>query len=204
MRPWRMGRGQDRRPLVSGLSPPLPIPETFEVLETLAAGTEIELVRVRFDPASGRIDARPSTGLCSKSAGAVGRRMGFSPTSIPSPCSEDVVRADRSAGLGSVCGSVAVIDPLLLAAAGLKPPSEIRGDGGRHHRRPRRTIWRWAPNFGGPGLGLFGVRFYREKGPGGRPLPRPDAPSAKAKDISGGDLPGSGSCIHPLSSTSAG
>src|SRR5690606_1154026 len=58
----------------------------------------------------------------------------------------------------------AIIDPFLLATGGLKAPSEFGSDAqgcdmivgeGQH-----LAI---APNFGGPGLGLFGIRFNNEK-----------------------------------------
>ena len=58
--------------------------------------------------------------------------------------------------------SIAVIDPIHLATGGLVPPCEFGGTGadmivgeGQHLAL--------APNFGGPGLGIFGIRFNQEQ-----------------------------------------
>lgn len=57
--------------------------------------------------------------------------------------------------------AIAVIDPMLLGEGGLKPPSDFGKKGadifvgeGQHLALP--------PNFGGPGLGLFGIRFNEQ------------------------------------------
>ncbi|MGB0289833.1 MAG: glycine dehydrogenase, partial [Opitutales bacterium] len=78
--------------------------------------------------------------------------------------------ADLAAQLG--VKSVAVIDPLHLSAGGLKAPAHFGGDatgvdiivGEAHHLA-------LAPNYGGPGLGLFGVRFSEKDRSGVRAAP---------------------------------
>src|SRR5690606_30889476 len=60
--------------------------------------------------------------------------------------------------------SIAVIDPWLLATGGLKAPCDFGSDGkgcdmivgeGQH-----LAI---GPNFGGPGLGVFGIRYNENR-----------------------------------------
>ena len=96
---------------------------------------------------------------------------------------EDVnALTDFAAELG--VKSVAVIDPLLLAEGGLQAPSEFGAKGAdiivgeAHHLA-------LAPNFGGPGLGLFGVRFSSKDRNGVRAAPGRFI--GKAKDSSGRD-----------------
>jgi len=172
----RMGRGK-----TAALVPDSLYPGDLEVLETLAAGTEIELVRVPVDPASGRIDRAALDRLCSESAERLAALV--FPQVNTFGLLEDVDGlTDLAAGLG--LRSVAVIDPLLLAAGGLKPPSEFGATGAdiivgeAHHLA-------LAPNFGGPGLGLFGVRFTEKDRAGVRAAPGRFI--GKAKDISGRD-----------------
>ncbi len=77
---------------------------------------------------------------------------------------------------------VAVVDPMLLGDGGLKPPSEFGKKGadivvgeGQHLCSP--------PNFGGPGLGLFAVRFNESNKTDIRQSPGRFV--GMAKDISG-------------------
>ena len=58
------------------------------------------------------------------------------------------------------CGvqSIAVIDPLLLAEGGLKAPIDF-GDKGANIIVGEAQHLAFDPNFGGPGLGLFGGRL---------------------------------------------
>ncbi|MDA0344209.1 MAG: aminomethyl-transferring glycine dehydrogenase subunit GcvPB, partial [Verrucomicrobia bacterium] len=54
--------------------------------------------------------------------------------------------------------SIAVIDPMLLATGGLKPPSNF-GSGGVDFIAGEAQHLAIPPSFGGPGLGLFGSRY---------------------------------------------
>ena len=80
--------------------------------------------------------------------------------------------------------SVAIFDPMLLATGGLKPPASFGSEGqgvdvivgeGQH-----LAI---GPNFGGPGLGIFGIRYNSKKKNGIRSTPGRYV--GKAKDIEG-------------------
>ncbi|MBP9674257.1 MAG: aminomethyl-transferring glycine dehydrogenase subunit GcvPB [Bacteriovoracaceae bacterium] len=57
--------------------------------------------------------------------------------------------------------SIAVIDPMLLATGGLKAPADY-GTNGAHMIVGEGQHLAIGPNFGGPGLGIFGIR-YNEK-----------------------------------------
>ncbi len=129
-------------------------PGYLETLETLARGTPMRIVKVPSDPASGTTPAPSVAAMLSENPDAacvifpqVGAWGGLEDA-------DAICDACRSAG----AKSVAVIDPALLAYGALKPPSELGKFGadiavgeGRHLASP--------PNFGGPGLGIFAVRF---------------------------------------------
>ena len=148
------------------------IPETLypgdiEVLETLSAGTDTELRKVAADPATGRIDLNALEAAISE-AGSRLAALVFPQVNTFGLLEEVDLLTDRAAELG--VKSVAVIDPLLLAPGGLKPPSEYGASGvdiivGEAHHLAL------APNFGGPGLGLFGVRFSEKNRAGVRAAP---------------------------------
>ncbi|MEC8625190.1 MAG: aminomethyl-transferring glycine dehydrogenase subunit GcvPB [Bdellovibrionota bacterium] len=80
--------------------------------------------------------------------------------------------------------SVAIFDPMLLATGGLKPPSRFGSEGqgvdiivgeGQH-----LAI---GPNYGGPGLGIFGVRYNSKNKNGIRSTPGRYV--GKTKDVEG-------------------
>ena len=74
-------------------------------------------------------------------------------------CLEDV---DRITDLAQAHGAkaIAVIDPMLLATGGLKPPGRFGAQGqGADLLVGEGQPLAIAPHFGGPGLGIFGVRF---------------------------------------------
>ncbi|HQU09152.1 MAG TPA: hypothetical protein PLV25_04235, partial [Opitutales bacterium] len=54
--------------------------------------------------------------------------------------------------------SIAIIDPILLATGGLKSPTNFGKEGARILVGEAQHL-ALGPNFGGPGLGVFGVRF---------------------------------------------
>ena len=78
--------------------------------------------------------------------------------------------------------AIAVIDPLLLAPGGLKAPCDF-GENGADIIVGEAHHLALAPNFGGPGLGLFGVRFSSKDRNGVRAAPGRFI--GKAKDSSG-------------------
>lgn len=172
----RMSRGK-----TAAIVPNTLYPGDLEVLKTLAEGTEVELIFVPVDAATGCID------LAALQAAAHDALDRLAVIVFPQVNTfglvEDVdTLTDFAAELK--VKSVAVIDPLLLAEGGLKAPSEFGAEGAviivgeAHHLA-------LAPNFGGPGLGLFGVRFSSKNRNGVRAAPGRFI--GKAKDASGRD-----------------
>lgn len=170
----RMSRGKS-----AALVPETLYPGDLEVLRTLAEGTEVELIFVPADAQTGCID------LAALKSAAEQAQQRLAVLVFPQVNTfglvEDVAAlTDFAAEMG--LKSVAVIDPLLLAEGGLQAPSEFGASGAdiivgeAHHLA-------LAPNFGGPGLGLFGVRFSSKDRNGVRAAPGRFI--GKAKDSSG-------------------
>ena len=162
------------------------IPETLypgdlEVLDTLAIGTDLELVRVPADTATGLIETKALEAAV-KEAGERLAAIVF-PQVNTFGLLEDVDHlTDRTAQLGAK--SIAVIDPILLGPGGLKQPSAF-GTNGADIIVGEAQHLALGPNFGGPGLGLFGVRFSEKDRNGVRAAPGRFI--GKAKDYSGRD-----------------
>lgn len=130
-------------------------PGDMEVVHTLIADTGYKIMGTPLDPATGRIDVQA---LRAKAV-----ELGKDVAAIVFPqvncfgLLEDVdALADLSAELG--VRSIAVIDPILLATEGLKRPVKY-GQKGVDMIVGEAQHLAIGPNFGGPGLGLFGVRL---------------------------------------------
>lgn len=136
-------------------------PADLEVVLTCAADTQIKIETVELDLATGRI---PLNALEEK-ARAIGTKLAgiVFPQVNTFGLLEDV---DALTDLANSLGvrSVAVVDPLLLATGGLKAPTEFGSQkqgvdmivGEAQHLA-------LEPNFGGPGLGLFAIRFNEKE-----------------------------------------
>lgn len=170
----RMSRGK-----TAAIVPDTLFPGDLEVLETLVVDTGVELIRVAADAQTGLIDFE-ALKVAAESAKA---RLGVVvfPHVNTFGLLEDVdALTDFAAEIG--VKSVAVIDPLLLAGNGLKAPVEF-GEAGVDIIVGEAQHLTLAPNFGGPGLGLFGVRFSAKDRNGVRAAPGRFI--GKAKDASG-------------------
>ncbi len=170
----RMSRGKS-----AAIIPDTLYPGDLEVLDTIVVDTGVELIRVPADSETGLIDldALKAAAEAAKDRLAV---IVFPQVNTFGLLEEVDVLTDYAAEIG--LKSVAVIDPLLLAEGGLKEPSAFGAQGvdiivGEAHHLAL------APNFGGPGLGLFGVRFSSKDRSGVRAAPGRFI--GKAKDCSG-------------------
>lgn len=170
----RMSRGKS-----AALIPDTLYPGDLEVLATLAEGTEVELIRLPADAQSGTIDASALEVALSEAGDRVAAIV--FPQVNTFGLLEDV---DTLTILASEHGlkSIAVIDPLLLAPGGLKAPCDF-GLNGADIIVGEAQHLALAPNFGGPGLGLFGVRFSAKDRNGVRAAPGRFI--GKAKDSAG-------------------
>ncbi|MGJ8637961.1 MAG: aminomethyl-transferring glycine dehydrogenase subunit GcvPB [Opitutaceae bacterium] len=172
----RMSRGKS-----AAIIPETLYPGDLEVLETLSEETAVELIRVPVDCETGCIDM-PALKAAAEAAADRLAVIVF-PQVNTFGLIEDVDQLTDFATELKV-KAVAVIDPLLLAKGGLKPPSEF-GENGVDIIVGEAQHLALAPNFGGPGLGLFGVRFSKKDRNGVRAAPGRFI--GKAKDSAGRD-----------------
>lgn len=170
----RMSRGKS-----AAIIPETLYPGDLEVLETLAEGTEIELIRVPADTTTGRIDAAALEIVLNEAADRLAAIV------FPQVNTFGILEAvDALTDLAADrrLKAIAVIDPLLLAPGGLKAPCDF-GQAGADIIVGEAQHLALAPNFGGPGLGLFGVRFSAKDRSGVRAAPGRFI--GKAKDSAG-------------------
>lgn len=170
----RMSRGKS-----AAIVPETLYPGDLEVLATLSEGTEIEIIRVPADASTGLIDQATLEKTVSESIDRLAAVV--FPQVNTFGLLEEVDQLTRFAAKQRL-KSIAVIDPLLLAPGGLKAPADFGEQGvdiivGEAHHMAL------APNFGGPGLGLFGVRFSSKNRNGVRAAPGRFI--GKARDCSG-------------------
>lgn len=130
-------------------------PGDLEVLRTLATDTPMQLMETPLDPRTGLIDR--------EALAAAARPLGNRLAAIVFPQVNTLGLIEDVDALTDFCHelgvrAVAVIDPLLLAAGGLKPPSLFGREGADLIVGEAQHL-AIGPNFGGPGLGLYGIRF---------------------------------------------
>ncbi len=181
----RMGDAEANTVLVAGNL----LPADLEVLRTHVEGTSVRIEVLRPDDDTGRIAA----GSVRDAAARLGRSLAafIFPQVNALGLLEDVdALTDACADAG--IRAVAVVDPMLLATGGLKPPSAY-GRRGADIVVGEGQHLAIGPNFGGPGLGLFAVRHNAEKKNEVRETPGRFV--GKAKDGSGRD------CIVMVMST---
>lgn len=130
-------------------------PGDREVLTTLSAHTEVTIRFFPVDPKTGTTDFARLDEMIAEA----GDRLAV--IAFPQVNTFGLLEnVDRLANLAAEhkVRSVAIIDPAHLGTGGLKPPTEFGARGadiivgeGQHLAIP--------PTFGGPGLGIFGIRF---------------------------------------------
>lgn len=130
-------------------------PGDIEVLKTMAMDTDLELIFVKADPATGLV----SKGAVEKAAQGLGERLAC----IAFPHLNNLGLLEDVDGLTDLADSlnvksIAVIDPMTIASGALKPPSAFGAKGTSMFVAEGQHI-SIAPNYSGPGLGLFGIRF---------------------------------------------
>ena len=133
-------------------------PGDREVINTLIAETPLTVKWIASDPDTGRTSLASLDQLLEEFGNRVAT-VAFPQTNNLGLLEDVDALTDRANAAGALV--TAIIDPILLATGGLKPPAEFGSDGadiivgeGQH-----LAI---GPNFGGPGLGVFGVR-HNEK-----------------------------------------
>ena len=132
-------------------------PEDLDVLRTLTTDTDVSLAFATIDPSTGAIDLS----ALRQQAEALGDELAcivFPQVNSLGLLEEVDELTDLARDLG--VKSVACVDPMLLAAGGLKPPSEFGAEGaeGADFLAGEAQHMAIRPNFGGPGLGVFATR----------------------------------------------
>ena len=132
--------------------------EDISFLNTHARGTDLEFEMAPLNPSSGRLDYAKIENLLTN------QNTNISALVFPQVNALGILEeVDRLVDLARKWSipSIAVIDPMLLATGGLKPPSEF-GSHGADFIAGEAQHLAIPPSFGGPGLGLFGSRYHEE------------------------------------------
>lgn len=156
-------------------------PGDLEVVRTLSQDTEIQIVSYPMEADTGLIDqAALRTAI---------QELGNQLAAVVFPqvnnlgLLEDVDAITDLVAQGPA-QSIAIVDPFLLASGGLKAPANF-GEKGADMIVGEAQHLAIGPNFGGPGLGLFGVRHNDEVKNTIRQTPGRYV--GKAKDLEGRD-----------------
>ncbi|RZA09679.1 MAG: aminotransferase class V-fold PLP-dependent enzyme [Proteobacteria bacterium] len=130
-------------------------PGDVEVLRTMAADTDLKLVFVDADEKTGRVSPA-ALEEAGKKAGEKLAALVFPQLNFLGLLEDVDGFTNLAADLGT--RSIAVIDPMTIAANALKPPSAFGREGASMFVAEAQHL-SIAPNFSGPGLGLFGIRY---------------------------------------------
>ncbi len=135
-------------------------PQDLEVVRTLLQDTPLRYDVVPLDAARGTVALEVLREYVTARAGQLAGVV--FPQVNALGCLEDV---DSLTDLAHAAGAraIVVIDPMLLATGGLKAPATFGSDGtGADLLVGEGQTLAIAPHYGGPGLGIFGIRFNAE------------------------------------------
>lgn len=133
-------------------------PNDREVLQTHAIGTDLELYFVAPDVKTGRLDPAQVKSVMERYQGRVAA-LCF--PQINSFGNLELVDELTNLAEAQSAKSIAIVDPILLGNGNLKPPREF-GNRGADMFVAEGQHLAIGPNFGGPGLGIFGIRYNEE------------------------------------------
>ena len=134
-------------------------PNDIEVLKTLQLGTELHLEYIAVDPMTGK------TNLDSLYAKA---KSGLAPAVMAFPQINHLGNLEDVDALTDFCTehkilSIAIVDPLLIAKECLKTPVEYGSKNqGADLLVAEGQHLAFGPMYGGPGLGIFGIRYNEQ------------------------------------------
>lgn len=135
-------------------------PGDIEVLKTLAAETNLTIVTIPVDKKTGLTDIEAATILIKKHGANIACIVFPQVNNFGNL--EDV-HSFTDLAYEHNLQSIAMIDPMLIATEGLVPPVLYGSqEQGAHMIVGEGQHLAIAPNYGGPGLGIFGIR-YNEK-----------------------------------------
>lgn len=130
-------------------------PGDLEVLHTLFRDTAYHLLEAPLDETTGTLDLNALETLIQEGGNTLGA-LAF--PQINTFGNLEDVDALTDLGHRYDLKVIAIIDPMTLATGGLKPPSEF-GQKGADMLVGEGQHLAIGPNFGGPGLGVFGIRY---------------------------------------------
>jgi glycine dehydrogenase len=165
-------------------------PSDIEVLQTHAADTTLRIEIVPPDSSTGLLD--PAT------VRARAKLLGTRLAAIAFPQINSLGLLENVDALTDLCAelatrAIAVVDPILFATGGLKPPGQWGTTGhGADLLVGEGQHLAIGPNFGGPGLGVFAVRHNAKAKNDVRATPGRFV--GKARDLAGRDC-----CVMVLS-----
>ncbi|MBN8215090.1 MAG: aminomethyl-transferring glycine dehydrogenase subunit GcvPB [Spirochaetes bacterium] len=133
-------------------------PGDLAVLRTLAEGTSLVIRAVPL--AAGGVTDAAAVQSAAKALGAECFAVVFPQVACTGNLEDVHALSDLAAGLG--VKAVGVFDPMLLGGGGLVPPVRW-GQRGVDLVVAEGQHLCMAPNFGGPGLGVFGIRHNAER-----------------------------------------
>ncbi|MFL5784948.1 MAG: aminomethyl-transferring glycine dehydrogenase subunit GcvPB [Bacteriovoracaceae bacterium] len=131
-------------------------PGDMEVLETHAIETGMKIIKAPVSSQTGRVDME-----------ALKRLLNTTPqvAAVAFPQVNNLGNIEPVDEIVELCSannvkSIAIVDPMLLGAGGLKPPVKygFRAQGADMVVAEGQHL-AIGPNFGGPGLGVFGIRY---------------------------------------------
>jgi len=134
-------------------------PGDIEVIETHAKETGMKILRVPVNPQSGKIDIPSLTRLLNTTPQVA---------AVAFPQVNNLGNLESVDEIVDLCStnnikSIAIIDPMLIGKGGLKAPvkfgTRMQGADMVVAEGQHLAI---GPNFGGPGLGIFGIRYNEQ------------------------------------------
>ena len=134
-------------------------PGDLEVLETYARETNLKILRAPVSAQTGRMDMD-----------ALKRILNTTPqiAGVAFPQINNLGNIEPVDEIVDLCSnnnikSIAIVDPMLLGPSGLKPPVKFgtRSQGADMVVAEGQHL-AIGPNFGGPGLGIFGIRYNEQ------------------------------------------
>ena len=134
-------------------------PGDLEVLDTQAKGTDLKIIRAPVNPQSGKIDME-----------ALKRILNTTPqvAAVAFPHVNSLGNIESVDEIVDLCStnnikSIAVVDPMILGKGGLKAPVKFGTSmQGADMVVAEGQHLALGPNFGGPGLGVFGIRYNQQ------------------------------------------
>lgn len=129
-------------------------PGDIEVLETLRQETEMKIVYAPIDASTGKISLTQAEKLLAETTGVAALVF---PQVNNLGIIEDIDALTDLAHTNNI-KAIAVVDPMLIGKGGLKAPISF-GKKGADMVVAEGQHLAIGPNFGGPGLGIFGIRY---------------------------------------------